>query len=53
MWVFEGDIGKVLEGWFVKLLSEVLVVVLVIKFVFGESSVVDIVSIKYIKKIYS
>ena len=44
MWVLEGDTGKVLEGWPVKLPSEVLAPVLVTKLVPGESSSADIVS---------
>lgn len=44
VWVLEGDTGKVLEGWPVKLPSEVLATVLVTKLVPGESSASDIVS---------
>ena len=49
MWVLEGDTGKVLEGWPVKLPSEVLATVLVTKLVPGESSAADIVSTLYCK----
>ncbi len=44
VWVLEGDTGKVLEGWPVKLPSEVRATVLVTKLVPGESSAADIVS---------
>lgn len=44
VWVLEGDTGKVLEGWPVKLPSEVRATVLVTKLVPGESNAVDIVS---------
>lgn len=44
MWVLEGDTGKVLQGWPVKLPSKVLATVLVTKLVPGESSASDIVS---------
>ena len=53
MWVLEGDTGKVLEGWPVKLPSEVLAAALVTKLVPGESFAADIVSIKHTKTIYS
>ena len=53
MWVLEGDTGKVLEGWPVKLPSEVLAAALVTKLVPGESSAADIVSIKHTKNTYS
>ncbi|XP_020608143.1 protein DEFECTIVE IN EXINE FORMATION 1-like isoform X1 [Orbicella faveolata] len=43
VWVLEGDTGKVLEGWPVKLPREVLATVLVTKLVPGESSASDIV----------
>ncbi|XP_078349801.1 uncharacterized protein LOC144634653 [Oculina patagonica] len=43
VWVLEGDTGKVLEGWPVKLPSEVRATVLVTKLVPGESSAADIV----------
>ena len=47
MWVLEGDTGKVLEGWPVKLPSQVLAAVLVTKLVPGESKSADIVSTKH------
>ena len=53
VWVLEGDTGKVLEGWPVKLPSEVLAAALVTKLVPGESSAADIVSIKHTKNTYS
>ncbi|CAH3044399.1 unnamed protein product [Pocillopora meandrina] len=43
LWVLEGDSGKVLDGWPVKLPSEVRATVLVTKIVPGESCVADIV----------
>ena len=44
LWVLEGDSGKVLDGWPVKLPSEVRATVLVTKIVPGESSAADMVS---------
>ena len=44
VWVLEGDTGKVLKGWPVKLPSEVQATVLLTKLVPGESSAADIVS---------
>ena len=49
MWVLEGDTGKVLEGWPVKLPSQVLAAVLVTKLVPGERNAADIVSTKHTK----
>ncbi|RMX45877.1 hypothetical protein pdam_00024097 [Pocillopora damicornis] len=43
LWVLEGDSGKVLDGWPVKLPSEVRATVLVTKIVPGESSAADMV----------
>ena len=44
LWVLEGDTGKVLDGWPVKLPSQVRATVLLTKLVPGESSAADIVS---------
>ena len=49
MWVLEGDTGKVLEGWPVKLPSQVLAAVMVTKLIPGESNAADIVSTKHTK----
>ena len=51
LWVLEGDSGKVLDGWPVKLPSEVRATVLVTKIVPGESSAADMVSNLLIAKI--
>ena len=45
VWVLEGDTGKVLQGWPVKLPSEVRASVLVTKLIPGENTASDIVSI--------
>ena len=45
VWVLEGDTGKVLPGWPVKLPSEVRASVLVTKLIPGENTASDIVSI--------
>ena len=45
VWVLEGDTGKVLEGWPVKLPSEVRASVLLTKLIPGENTASDIVSI--------
>ena len=44
VWVLEGDTGKVLKGWPVKLPSEVRATVLVTKLIPGENGASDIVS---------
>lgn len=43
VWVLEGDTGKVLQGWPVKLPSEVRATVLITKLIPGENSASDIV----------
>ena len=45
VWVLEGDTGKVLQGWPVKLPSETRATVLVTKLAPGENSALDIVSV--------
>ena len=45
VWVLEGDTGKVLHGWPVKLPGEVRASVLLTKLIPGESTAPDIVSI--------
>ena len=45
VWVLEGDTGKVLQGWPVKLPSEVRASVLLTKLIPGENTASDIVSI--------
>ena len=44
VWVLEGDTGKVLQDWPVKLSNEVQAAPLVIKLVPGEGKPLDIVS---------
>lgn len=44
MWVLEGDTGKVLQGWPIKLPSETRATVLITKLSPGEDSASDIVS---------
>ena len=44
VWVLEGDTGKVLKGWPVKLPSEVRATVLVTKLIPGENGASDVVS---------
>ncbi|XP_022800221.1 protein DEFECTIVE IN EXINE FORMATION 1-like isoform X1 [Stylophora pistillata] len=43
LWVLEGDTGKVLDGWPVKLPTEVRATVLLTKLVPGESTAADII----------
>ena len=45
VWVLEGDTGTVLQGWPVKLPSEVRASVLLTKLIPGENTASDIVSI--------